>query len=103
MTLHICDLNLPHTKLVHIPFKYPQQVKELVPLEDDLIELVKNLRFRKIDNKFHRTLAKDMKGIRSSNKTLTAAEKTLNMHGFSKQNYSNILQNAITSKYKKNR
>ena len=84
-------------------FKYPQQVKELVPLEEDLIKLLKNLRFQKIDNKSHRTLAKDMTGIRSSNKTLTAAEKTLNMHRFSKEKYSNILQDAITSKYKKSR
>ena len=32
--------------------KYPPQVKELVPFEEDLIKLVKNLRFRKVDNKF---------------------------------------------------
>ena len=76
-------------------------MKELVPFEEDLIKLVKNLRLRKVDNKFQRTLAKDLKGIRSSNKTLTAVDKTSNMYCLSKEEYSNLLQNAITSKYKK--
>ena len=51
--------------------KCPSQVKELVPSEEDLIKLVKNFRFQKVDNKFHRMLAKNLKDIRSSNKTLT--------------------------------
>ena len=50
---------------------------------------------------FQRTLAKDLKGIQSSNKTLTAADKTSNMYRLSKEEYSNLLKNAITSKYKK--
>ena len=66
-----------------------------------MIKLVKNLRFQKVDNKFQRTLAKDLKGIRSSKKTLTAADKTSNMYRLSKDEYSNLFQNAITSKYKK--
>ena len=37
--------------------KCPPQVKELMPFQEDLIKLVKNLRFRKVDNKFQRTLA----------------------------------------------
>ena len=48
--------------------KCPPQVKELVPFEEDLIKSVKNIRFRKVDNKFERTLAKDLKDIRSSKK-----------------------------------
>ena len=81
--------------------KCPPQVKELVPFEEDLTKLVKSLRFRKVDNKFKRTLAKDLKGIRSSKKNLTAADKTSDMYRLSKDQYSNLLQNAITSKYKK--
>ena len=48
--------------------KCPPKVKELVPSEEDLTKLVKSLRFRKVDNKFKRALAKDLKGIRSSKK-----------------------------------
>ena len=63
--------------------------------------MVKSPRFRKVDNKFKRTLAKDLKGIRSSKKVLTAADKTSDMYRLSKDHYSNLLKNAITSKYKK--
>ena len=34
--------------------KCPPQVKELVPFEEDLIKLVKNIKFRKVDSKFQR-------------------------------------------------
>ena len=62
---------------------------------------VEDFRFRKVDNKFQRTIAKDLKGIRTSNKTLTAADNTSNMYRLSKKEYSRLLQNAIASKYKK--
>ena len=81
--------------------KCSPQVKQLVPFEENFKNLVKNLRLRKVDNKFQSTLAKDLKDIRSSNKTLSAASKTSNIHRFSKQEYSNLLQNAITLKYTK--
>ena len=42
-----------------------------------------------------------MKGIRASNKTLTAADKTSNIYRLSKKEYSRLLQNAIASEYKK--
>ena len=44
--------------------KCPPQVKELVAFKKDLIKLVKNIRFQKVDNKFKR-LAKDLKDIKS--------------------------------------
>ena len=72
-----------------------------MPFEEDLIKLVKNLRLRKVDNKFQRALAKDLKGIRSSNKTLTAVDKKSNIYRLSKEEYSSFLQFAIKSKYKK--
>ena len=81
--------------------KCPPQVKQLVPFEEDLIKLVKNLRFWKVDNKSQRTLAKDLKGIRSSSKNLTAGDKTSNMYRLSKEEYWNFLQNAFTSTYRK--
>ena len=79
----------------------PTASKELVPFEEVLIKLVKNLILRKVNNRFQRILGKDLKDIRSSKKTFTAADKTSNMYNLSKEEYSNLLQNAITSKYKK--
>ena len=39
--------------------KCSPQVQELVLFEEYLINLIKHLRFRKVDNKFQGTLAKD--------------------------------------------
>ena len=64
-------------------------------------KLVKNLRFRKANNKFQRILAKDLKDIQLLNNTLTATDKKSNTHRPSKEEYSDLLQNAITSKYEK--
>ena len=48
--------------------KCPPQVKELVPFEEDLIKLIKNITFQKVDNKFQGMFAEDLKDIRSSKK-----------------------------------
>ena len=45
--------------------KCPPQVKKLVPFEEDIIKLPKNNKFQKVDNKFQRTLSKDLKDIQS--------------------------------------
>ena len=70
--------------------------------EEDLTKLVKTLRFQKVDNKFQSVLPKDLKDIQSLlHQTLTAADRTSNMCQLSKEEYSNLLQNAITSKHNK--
>ena len=51
------------------------QLKELVPYEEDLIKLVKNIKFRKVDNRFQRTLAKDLKDIQSSKKSANCSRQ----------------------------
>ena len=42
-----------------------------------------------------------MKDIPSSKKPLTSADETSNMYRIDNEEYPNLLQNAITSKYKK--
>ena len=80
--------------------KSPLQVNELVPFEEGIINLVKYLRFGNVDNKFQRTFPKDLEDIRLSNKPLTATSKTSNMYRLSKEEHSNLFQNATTPKYK---
>ena len=48
--------------------KCSPQVKDLVPFEQVSIKLVKYLRFWKVDNKFQRTLAKELEGIGNQTK-----------------------------------
>ena len=81
--------------------KCPPQVKELAAFENDLIRLIKVIKFQKVNNAFQKKIADDLKKIRSSKKTLTPADKTTNMYRLEKHEYEHLLSNAITKSYKK--
>ena len=79
-------------------------IKELVAFENDLIELVKNIKLRTVHNQLQRTLKSDIKLIqraRQSSETLTPADKTSNMYRLTREEYNKMRRNAITSTYKK--
>ena len=65
----------------------PRQVKELIPFENDLVELIRNIKFRKIRNNFQEKLKEDIKLIKKSNKTMTFVDKTSNMYRLTKEEY----------------
>ena len=68
--------------------KCPPQLKELIPFEDDLVDLVKNIKFRKIRNNFQMKLHEDLKKARSTKKkTLTFADKTSNRYRLEREEY----------------
>ena len=79
------------------------QVKDLIQFEDDLVGIVKELKFHKVKNEFQfqKMLCKDMNKVQTSKKILTPADNACNMYGGNKSNYENILGNAITTPYKK--
>ena len=52
----------------------PPQVKDLIQFEDDLVRIVKELKFRKVKNNFQTKLREDMKQVQTSKKTLTPAK-----------------------------
>ena len=79
----------------------PRQVKELIPFENDLVELIRNIKFRKIRNTFQEKLKEDIKLIKDSHKTMTFADKTSNMYRLTKEQYDKLIMNSITSTYKK--
>ena len=81
--------------------KCPPQHKELTPFENDLIDLVKIIKFRKLRNDIQRKLHEDLRKVRSSKKALTFADKTSNMYRLEKEEYRRLLQNAVTTTYKK--
>ena len=80
--------------------KRPKQVKELVPFENDLIDMLKVTKFRKVKNQFLTKLKKDIKTIKQSKKILTFADKASNMYRLSKEEHEELLANAVTSSYK---
>ena len=54
----------------------PRKVKELIPFENDLMELIGNIKFRKIGNTFQEKIEENIKLIKDSHKTMTFADKT---------------------------
>ena len=81
--------------------KTPPPINELAAFENDLIELVKNIKFRMVQKQLPRTLKSDIKSIQQSSKTITPADETSNMYRLTKEEYNKMRRNAITSTYKK--
>ena len=75
----------------------PPQVKDLIQFEDDLVRIVKELKFHKVKNNFQTKLGEDMKQVQTLKKTLTPADKTSNMYRLDKNDYQNLFRNAITT------
>ena len=81
--------------------KCPPQHKELKDFENGLLELVKNVTFRKVCNNFRDQLNKDIKSIRKSNNVFIFADKTRNLYETSKESYNKLLTENITKTYRK--
>ena len=77
------------------------KVKDLIAFEEDMIDLVHEIRFRKVKRDAQRKLSKDLKTIKSSNKTLMPPDKTSNMYKLTKDEYNDLLDNAVTATYKR--
>ena len=79
----------------------PRQVKELIPFENDLVELIRNIKFRKIRNTFQEKLKEDIKLIKDSHKRMTFAGKTSSLYRLTKEQYDQLIMNSITTSYRK--
>ena len=63
--------------------------------------MLKVIKFLKVKNQFLTKLKNGIKTVNHSKKTLTFAEKTSNIYRLSKEEYDELLTNAVTSNYKK--
>ena len=81
--------------------KCPPQIEDMEKFEDDLLEMVKNIKFRKVHDEFQDSLREDIKRINNSTKALIFADKTTNLYELEKTHCDKLLHNSITSTYKK--
>ena len=79
----------------------PRPVKELTPFENELIPLVKNIKFKKVRNHFQDQLQQDLRRIKTTNKTMTFADKMTNIYCLTREEYEKILNGSITAMHKK--
>ena len=61
-------------------FNTPKQVPEPIEFENELIEIVKNIKFKKGISNFQLKLKNDLKSINESSKLYVPADKTTNMY-----------------------
>ena len=60
------------------------KIKDMEKFEDDLLEMVKNIKFRKVHDEFQDSLRDDIKRINNSTKALIFADKTTNLYELEK-------------------
>ena len=73
-----------------------ETMKLLELFEKDLFKIVKKIKFRKINCEFQDKINSDIKDIKSSRKTLTPVDKTLNFYKITERKYELLLHNSIT-------
>ena len=81
--------------------KIPPTVQELRPLQNGLIEIARNLKFREVHNQLQNKLKDDLKDIKTEEKVIVAADKTRNYYKIEREKYKELLNNNLTKDYKK--
>ena len=69
--------------------------------ENDLLELIKSVKFEKVKNKFLEQLHKDITSIKKSKKVFIFIDKTRNIYEADKNTSSKLLTDNISETYKK--
>ena len=79
----------------------PPRLKEMDAFEDDLFNVVNNITFRNITDKFQTTLKKDINKIKDSENVFIFADKTTNLYEMSPTQHKKLLTENITKTYQK--
>lgn len=79
----------------------PPQCTELEQFEDDLLNLTKNIKFKKTNSQFQNKLKSDVSRIKTNPNILVFADKTSNLYEVSKSEHEKLLKDNITKTYKK--
>ena len=62
-------------------------VKKLLPFENDMMDMIKNLEFKKVNNEFQSNLRNDIRQIRKSNNLFVSADKSRHIYTVRKASY----------------
>ena len=80
--------------------KTPPIILEMKPFENDVINLIENIKFRNAENQFQISLANDLKKINSSPNIFVLADKTRNIYDTPLDTYNKLMHDNITKTYK---
>lgn len=79
--------------------KTPPQHDGITPFENDLYELIKNIKFSDVNHKFQSQLNKDINTIKSSNTIFVQADKSTNLYQVKMKDYKKLLVDNVTATY----
>ena len=77
--------------------KCPPQIAEMEKLVEDLLDIVQNIKFRRVDGQFQNILKEDIKKVRNSDKAFIFADKTTNWYKLDKTQYDKLPRDCILS------
>ena len=80
--------------------KCPPAVDKLAAFEEDLRLMIKNIKFRKVNNEFQTKLSEDIKKIKNSKKLFINADKSHNTYEMTKEEHGKYLPENVTKIYK---
>ena len=95
--------NLHSSDKVTFDFKsrnYPSIVQELENFENELMLMIKNIKFRKVNNSFQNQLNEDIKQIKRDSKIFVPADKSHNIYKMDREISEKLLHENITKTYK---
>ena len=73
----------------------------LKPFEDDVLELISNIKYQRKFNQFQQKLAQDCQQIKQSRDLIVKSDKTNNNYRMPVQDYKTMLKQNVTKSYKK--
>ena len=79
----------------------PPKIKEMTNFEKDFTNLLKSIKFRATKSSFQQQLTEDIRTIKNTKTTLTFVDETSNVYKVPKEQHEKLLNNAITTSYKK--
>ena len=80
--------------------KNPPANRYLTGFEEDLVEIIRKVKFKNSNCKFQDMLRNEINNIRNSNSIYVKADKSRNLYKMSPSDYNNLKLNAITKDYK---
>ena len=80
---------------------FPPKIKDMNNFENDLTNLLKTIKYRVTKSSFQQQSTEDIRIIKNIKETLPFADETSNLYKVPKDQYENLVNNAITTSYKK--
>ena len=81
--------------------KCPPHIKELENFEDELLDMVRTVKFNNYRDNFQSQLRADIANINTSQNVLIPADKTNNLYDMKPETHNKLLNENITKSYKK--